>query len=68
MKHMFTGHRIGKRNVAPKFYIRDMNTGLSEGRAGNLETMIKKADKLGLNAHVFKMGTCTNPVHIGTYE
>ena len=66
MKHMLTGNKP-RRNVAPKFYIKNVRTGRT-GRNMNLDTAIKKADTMGNYAFVYKMGTCTRPVHIGGYE
>ena len=66
MKHMRTG-RI-RRNGVPLFYIKDTATGYTVSKPCKLEKAIEKADAIGLHAHVFKLGTCTNPVHIGTYE
>ena len=66
MKHMRTGRIAG--NGTPLFYIKDTATGGKVGRACTLINAIKRADLIGMTAHVFKLGTCTRPVHIGGYE
>jgi hypothetical protein len=65
MKHM----RVGKikRPMGPRYYIKDIITGLKIGRVSGLQTAINKADAYGITAEVFKLGTCTRPVHTGTY-
>jgi hypothetical protein len=66
MKYMRTGRLAS--NGTPLFYVKDTRTGAKIGRSATLANAIKRADVIGWTAHVYKLGTCTRPVHIGGYE
>jgi hypothetical protein len=64
MKHMRTGRKAT--NGTPLFYV--TVDGERTGRNCTLTNAIKRADLYGMAALVYKLGTCTGPVHIGGYE